>query len=187
MEAQKRRIVGKFLKQVWAGRKGDIAVTLATITFDATRAILSRNLDFIRSLRDGDGTSDEIGYECTGWTGPCEVYLTESVLEFFGLDGDEVPDLLIEQVTQEMLDQAREEFADLVTDNAVIELKMRVSYSLNGESAELMRQNLQRLVERSIGEGMLTGKTEAEVDEYSMEVNVLPIDLTIIEEERHAA
>lgn len=187
METQQRRIVGKFLKQVWGGRKGDHAITLATITFDATRAVLSRNLDFIHRLRDGDETSDDIGRECVGWDGPCDVYLTESVVEFFGLDGDEVPDLLVEQVTQEMLDQAREEFGDLVSDDAVIDLKMRVSYRLNGESAELMRQNLEHMVKRAIGEGMLTGETEAKVDEYSLEVSLLPVELTILEEERHAA
>lgn len=188
MEAQKRRIVvGKFLKQVWGGRKGDIAITLATITFDATRAVLSRNLEFIRSLRDGDWTSDEIGYECVGHDGPCEVYLTESMAAFFRLGDDEAPDFLVEQITQEMLDQAREEFGDLLNDEAVIELKMQVSYKLNGESAELMRRHLDNLVKSGISEGMLTGETAAEVAEHSMEVNVLPAQLTIIEEERHAA
>lgn len=181
-----RRITGKFVKQVWGGRKGDYANRIATVTFDATRAVLSRDIEFIRSLRDGDETSDEIGRECVGWEGPCEVYLTESVVEFFGLDGDEVPDLLIEQVTQEMLDQARASFGKLSPDSLVLEFRMTVAYSLNGERPEVLQDNLLFMVERAIGNGMLTGTTAAEVDEHSMQVTMLPTE-TVIEEVCHDA
>lgn len=53
-------------------------------------------------------------------------------------------------------------------------LTLDVTYTLNGVAAELMIQNLRRMCERAIGEGMLTGTTDAEVDEYSMDVEDAP-------------
>lgn len=49
-------------------------------------------------------------------------------------------------------------------------LTLDVTYTLNGVAGDLMIQNLRKMCERAIGEGMLTGNTEAEVDEYSMDV-----------------
>jgi hypothetical protein len=51
-----------------------------------------------------------------------------------------------------------------------IRLTLDVTYRLNGENIAEMQKNLRRMVERAIGEGLLTGETDAEVDEYSMEV-----------------
>lgn len=186
-QAQERRIVGKFIKQVWAGRKGDWAIPISTVQFDATRAVLVRDLDFIHRLRDDDDTSDEIGRECVGWDGPCEVYLTESVVQFFGLGDDDVPDFLIERVTEEMLGQARTYAGTMMPSTATLQLNLKVSYNLNGESADMLKANLLHHVERGIGEGMLTGITAAEVDEHSFDVQILPDASLIIEETRHAA
>lgn len=55
-----------------------------------------------------------------------------------------------------------------------VRLTLDVIYRLNGEDATEMASNLQRMCERAIGEGMLTGASDAEVDEYSMETNVVP-------------
>lgn len=54
-------------------------------------------------------------------------------------------------------------------DTVSVRLTLDVTYALNGEDGAEMAQNLQRMCERAIGAGMLTGGTEAEVEEYSME------------------
>ncbi len=46
-------------------------------------------------------------------------------------------------------------------------LQLTVDYDLRGVDPADMAANLQRLVERAIGEGLLTGETEAEVDTWS--------------------
>lgn len=45
-------------------------------------------------------------------------------------------------------------------------LQLTVDYDLHGVDPADMAANLQRLVERAIGEGLLTGETEAEVDTW---------------------
>lgn len=174
-----RGIVGVFIQQVWAGPKNDWAQTMATVKFDATHAVLSLDLDAIHSIRDNDESSDAIGRACVQWDGPCEVSLTESIVQFFGLSDDEVPDLMIEHITQEMLDQARAEFTEL-TDTAILEFRLTATYSLNGESPESIRENMLMKANQAIGNGMLSGSSAAEVDEYSMEVMMLPTQ-TVIE------
>jgi hypothetical protein len=54
-----------------------------------------------------------------------------------------------------------------------VRLTLDVTYSLNGENAQDMVWRLERMCERAIGEGMLTGETAAEVDTVSMDVIVL--------------
>ncbi|MCK6390844.1 MAG: hypothetical protein L6Q40_07450 [Azonexus sp.] len=44
-------------------------------------------------------------------------------------------------------------------------MTLDVTYCLNGENATEMVGRLRRMCERAIGEGMLTGETDAEVDE----------------------
>lgn len=64
------------------------------------------------------------------------------------------------------------------SDRVTLRLTLDVTYDLNGENAVEMVKNLQRLCERAIGEGMLTGESDAEVEEHSMEVVIQPEDLT---------
>lgn len=59
-----------------------------------------------------------------------------------------------------------------------IRLTLDVEYDLNGTSVEEMSTLLRKMVERAIGEGLLTGYSEAEVNEYSMDTQVLPDLLT---------
>lgn len=49
-----------------------------------------------------------------------------------------------------------------------ISLKFDVSYDLKGTSPQYMVALLIAMCERAIGEGGLTGSTEAEVEEYSV-------------------
>lgn len=57
-------------------------------------------------------------------------------------------------------------------------VKMRlildVTYNLNGENAVEMASNLRKMCNRAIGEGMLTGEADAEVDESDIRVMILP-------------
>lgn len=59
-----------------------------------------------------------------------------------------------------------------------IRLTLDVTFLLNGENLEEMSNRLRRMVERAVGEGLLTGETAAEVEKYSMEVTVAPEPLT---------
>lgn len=52
--------------------------------------------------------------------------------------------------------------------HAQVRLTLDVTYALNGEDQNEMTARLQRQAEYAIGNGLLTGDTAAEVDEYSM-------------------
>lgn len=69
------------------------------------------------------------------------------------------------------------EVAAAETDTVSVRLTLDVSYSLNGEAAKTMAANLRRMCERAIGEGLLTGASDAEVDEYAIAVAVRPAPL----------
>jgi hypothetical protein len=55
-----------------------------------------------------------------------------------------------------------------------IRLTLDVTYALNGENSIEMGRNLLRMCNRAIGEGMLTGESNAEVDESDIQVEILP-------------
>lgn len=59
-----------------------------------------------------------------------------------------------------------------------IRLTLDVVYNLNSESAQEMASRLQKMCEQAIGNGMLTGETNAEIDEYSMETKIMPDPLS---------
>jgi hypothetical protein len=178
--AAMKRIVGEFVKQKWGGRKSNEAIEVGVVQFDATQAILKRDLAFLNALTDGDDSSDEIGRECVQWSGPCDVRITDAIAEFFELGEDETSRFLMERITQEQLDEARSTYLKEEEVGTLV-LELRVTYSLNGESIESMRSNLEHMVRRAIGEGLLTGETGAEVDSYESNIEILPAE-TIIEE-----
>lgn len=174
-----KKIVGTFVKQTWTGPKNDTAMAIETVEFDATQAVLKLDLSDLHSLRDHDESSDQIGRECVTWPGPCEVTLTDAVAEFFELGDDDGSSFLMERITQEQLDKARNDHpSDL--DVGTLLLDLRVTYSLNGESIETMRSNLEHMVRHAIGNGLLTGSTDAEVDSHEFNIALLPAE-TILE------
>lgn len=59
-------------------------------------------------------------------------------------------------------------------DTVDIELKLNVRYALNGENATEMVRRLQRMVEIAMGEGLLTGESDAEVVEHDLAVRIKP-------------
>jgi hypothetical protein len=59
-----------------------------------------------------------------------------------------------------------------------LRLTVEVTYYLNGTSATEMVWLLRKMCAQAIGEGMLTGQTDAEVDEYSIDAAILPEPLS---------
>ena len=59
-----------------------------------------------------------------------------------------------------------------------VRLTLNITYDLNGENAVEMVSRLRKMCERAIGDGMLTGETDAEVEEYSMDVVIPPEPLS---------
>jgi hypothetical protein len=55
-----------------------------------------------------------------------------------------------------------------------LRLVLDVEYNLNGDSIEAMQNNLRRLVDLAVEEGLLTGSGNAEVEDYSTNVYVCP-------------
>ena len=65
-----------------------------------------------------------------------------------------------------------------ITENVKVRMTLDVTYALNGENAVEMISRLRKMCERAIGEGMLTGETAAEVEEYSMDAVIPPEPLS---------
>lgn len=65
-----------------------------------------------------------------------------------------------------------------ITENVKVRLTLDVTYALNGENPVEMISRLRKMCERAIGEGMLTGETSAEVEEYSMDAVIPPEPLS---------
>lgn len=63
-------------------------------------------------------------------------------------------------------------------ENVRVRLTLDVTYDLNGVGAEAMRDRLYRMCVRAIGDGMLTGETDATVEEYSMVAALVAKPLT---------
>lgn len=61
-----------------------------------------------------------------------------------------------------------------ISETVKVRLTLDVTYALNGENATEMVSRLRKMCERAIGEGMLTGETDAEIDEYSMDARLAP-------------
>jgi hypothetical protein len=62
------------------------------------------------------------------------------------------------------------------TESTRVRLTLDVDYDLHGLSIEEMQRRLCQMVERAIGQGMLTGQSGATVDQYSMETEVLLLE-----------
>lgn len=68
--------------------------------------------------------------------------------------------------------------AEAPTRTTRIRLTLDVSYTLNGASAQEMESNLSRMVDRAMGEGMITGHSDAEVVEHDITVKLVPETVT---------
>ena len=97
-----KRIKGTFSKQVWGGRKGDVAMEFGKEEFDPTDEVLLMNLEQLHRLEDYDDTSDDLGLKFIEWDGPFGVSVVHSICDFFGVEA-------LNQITQEAIDFAREQ------------------------------------------------------------------------------
>lgn len=59
-------------------------------------------------------------------------------------------------------------------ETATLHLDLTVNYTLNGISVEHLQEQIRSIISRSIQEGALTGFTEAEVDEWDMDIVANP-------------
>lgn len=71
-------------------------------------------------------------------------------------------------------DEANSSYGATASEAVKIRLTLDVTYALNGENATEMVSRLRKMCERAIGEGMLTGESDAEVEEYSMDAVIEP-------------
>ena len=69
-------------------------------------------------------------------------------------------------------EEAHESYGGQATETAKVRLTLDVTYALNGVDAAEMVSRLHKMCERAIGDGMLTGETAAEVEEYSMDAMI---------------
>lgn len=67
------------------------------------------------------------------------------------------------------------------SETVTVRLTLDVTYSLNGENATEMVSRLRQMCERAIGEGMLTGESDAEVEDYSVSAVIQPEPLSEVE------
>ena len=59
-------------------------------------------------------------------------------------------------------------------ETATLHLDLTVDYTLNGVSTQRLQERVRTLINNAIQEGMLTGETEAEVDEWRMDTVINP-------------
>ncbi|MFK4705543.1 hypothetical protein ABIC83_002382 [Roseateles asaccharophilus] len=133
------RITGLFQRQTWGGRKQDMAIDEGPAEeFDATDAVLLLDRDDLVELEDCSENSDQLGREhVAGWDGkPCSVYLVDSVLAFFGVSD-------LEDVTEEMLQAARETYKPQPPNTVSVVLSVKVKIRLKaGVTADEVIENL---------------------------------------------
>jgi hypothetical protein len=71
-----KEIIGTFQKQVWLGDEQKESTVVGLTTFDATHDILALDLEHIRTLKDCDPSTDNIGLRYIEHDGPFDVFIT---------------------------------------------------------------------------------------------------------------
>lgn len=131
-----RRIEGLFTKQVWGGRKNDLAIFEGDEKFDGTDAILLLDRDEILSLEDHELSTDEIGVQHIQWDGPFEVSITSSICDFFGVED-------LEDITEEAVDFAKQRYTPTVPVVEKVKLMIEVSVrKIGGATVNEFIENL---------------------------------------------
>ena len=113
-------------------------------------------------------SDDSAGFwsDANGWTtlADATVYYDEDVKE------SRLP--LLSDARWVLMEDAEARYG--ASNVAKMRLILDVTYNLNGENAVEMASNLRKMCNRAIGEGMLTGEADAEVDESDIRVMILP-------------
>lgn len=63
---------------------------------------------------------------------------------------------------------------DDTTDTVRVRLTLEVTYVLNGEELDSLLSHLHRQCMRAVGDGLLTGGSDAQVEQYTIDETVLP-------------
>jgi len=115
------------------------------------------------------------------WRMACEIQamLTDTDAENAAQEIESEPDKGGRQSPEGFVGEPDSELATVGDEDSAGEtVRMRltfdVTYSLNGENATEVANNLRKMCERAVGEGMLTGEMDAEVEEHSIEVVIEP-------------
>ena len=58
-----------------------------------------------------------------------------------------------------------------MSEECILELKVKVRYILHADDSDIVLRNVEKELDRAIQDGLLTGATDAEVDEYSAGVD----------------
>lgn len=132
-----RKIEGVFVQQRWGGRKGDDAIFVDRVEFDATDAVLSMEHADLIELEDGADSSDDIGRQSVQWAGPFEVQVVEAVCEYFGVES-------VRDITWEVLAYARAQVPKLETETVEVCFKLKLK-RLGGVPKEAVEAFLAQL------------------------------------------
>jgi len=124
-----RRIIGRFLKQEWGGRKNDTAIEIDTVEFDATDHILLMRYEDVVEIADGDDSSDDVGLAHVAWDGPHEVTLEDSICEFFGIEK-------IEELTRENFEYVKERMKPQAPEYRTVEITTRVRVKVSPSAGD---------------------------------------------------
>lgn len=128
-----RRIKGAFIKQEWGGRKGDDALFCGAEDFDATDAVLLLDHGDLIELENGSENTDEIGQNHVSWDGPCEVAITSSICQYFGVDD-------LESITPEHLAlvRARRNPQPMTLQTLTLTVKVKVRVAAGASVSEFI-------------------------------------------------
>ena len=127
--------IGTFMKQRWTAT--DHAEDIEEVEFDFLPWLVAeeRQLSDIHELEDCDYSSDNVGLIFVNWDGPHYVYLEEAVCNFFLVDD-------IQDITEELLQQAKAEWSQKESQEFVIPMKRIVKAPLRVVARSLAEANL---------------------------------------------
>jgi hypothetical protein len=132
--------------------------------------LCERQPDDLYAVVDGDAGSVTVyGYAATKETAIAagNAALVDEVVDAFLAQNVTLPDGTV-------LTKAWVVLTSPVSEQANVRLTLDVTYALNGMTTEELVGRLHKQLERAIGEGLLTGETPAEVDQYMLDTITLP-------------
>lgn len=129
------RIEGIYTKQQWGGRKNSQALYVGEEKFDATDAVLLLDHAELISLVDGDESTDALGVAHVQHKGPCEVAITQSILDYFGVAS-------LREITPEALAYAREKAQPqpACDEELTLTIKVKVKVALGKSVTEFIEE-----------------------------------------------
>jgi hypothetical protein len=122
-----RRILGTYVKQVWGGRKGDDAIDVGEVEFDATDYVLKMSHEDLQALEDQSDSSDEVGEAHVEWDDAHYVNIEDSICAYFGV-------ATLDAITPEALHFASKRAKALAVREEVLTLSVKVRIRVTGNA-----------------------------------------------------